>query len=492
MADVRNSCGISFDRDSLPSVLIADNGASMTSISSLDALFREYLLYSFLGFISTDFEMYVDFYRGRAADRAGFYDARTRTVYLNPHVDGFWTDQILAHELAHVWLNDALRERQSNLPLSIADEPDHYLTIAAVSEGFAHACQSQYAAERILAQRDLPAKGSGRSPRDTMPLDNGPLDRSLALAPFFERASGWTYSIGQAYVTDRLRSGDPTSIVALARRDDWPQNTAELMGYDVDSAGRQLGALLMREALVWSGVAWQNADAISASIVHDEFSIEAGGSSDEWCVTLSVEFGETKSARPRSLNAADALRRWAILAGNEIIDEDSHHLTFRRCSSDSIASASSPVARASQRRLESISGEDDRHLARSDDTMTMTPPRNYSPLPYASSIRWSPRDARSASRSDGGRLIAPMGLPGVDIDFLLEEALDCPEYRQRLGGLLESLLEHPDRLVEVGVRETPAENWRGQLRDAAAILGFIESERAMKFFQGEEGSSEPT
>ena len=488
LIELQNSCGISFSDDMLPTIV--ELGTDEFDEKLPDTLFREYLLYRFLGFVATNFETYADFYRERAAERAGYYDPQARAIYLHSHVDPFWTDQVLAHELAHVWLDDALRHRDRRLPLSIADAPDSYLTLAAVSEGFAHTCQLQYATERVLAQRDLPTRGAGRTSDNTMPLDNRPVDQSHALAPFFERASGWTYSIGRAYVQDRLQMNDPASIIALARRDDWPQNTSELMGYQVGPSDRQLGGLLTREALIWSGIAWDNADAISASITLDELEIEAGGPSDEWCVTLSIELGQMEPVRPRFLGARQAFRRWASLTGNGVVEEGRDRMVIRKCSSSDKLDAEAQTRTAHMARFESTLSGDEARSVGSDEPTMKAPKHNYSPLPYASTVSWSSDGRDPAGYSGAGRLIPPSAHFGTDIDSLLEVVVEVPELRQHVGDVLESLLQWPERLVQVGARETTVESWEQQLRDAYASLESIASGYDGSRIRDERGNSE--
>ncbi|MDE0499215.1 MAG: hypothetical protein OXH86_17900 [Acidimicrobiaceae bacterium] len=338
LASLEESCGIRFDGMQLPNVEFA------MPRSDLQATISDYLLFKFLGFVVDDIEDYAGFTDTIANQRLGSYDIATATVRLHPRLKDASADIVLVallHELVHSWhlqVNSAVAE---SLEMGIRDAPDSYLSALAMAEGLAVTC-----AEAWLQSRRGTGFGDSDSGNLALRRPNGSerswfTDENFAeLSRFHKRTWQWVYGLGSSYFEAALSQIDAKAIGDLATSP-LPTSTAELMEYQTvpqcEGDCRSLGALLMREMLIWSGIDWQNSDAVSSSVLEDtlEWSDDRDGNT---CIQLHLVYGELETVHPRSLGVRDAIRRWAAIHGHSIVLDviDSHDdgqsmLTVQRC-----------------------------------------------------------------------------------------------------------------------------------------------------------------
>ena len=120
--------------------------------------------------------------------------------------------------------------------------------------------------------------------------------------------------LGPEFIESRSQS-----LPVLARSSTLVKSTAELLGKSATVAQTRvdLGPLALREALVWSGVSWQNAEAIAMGVVEDELQWRSQQGNSE-CLRVAIRYTEPDLATGRFLTAREALERWSRFLGAEV------------------------------------------------------------------------------------------------------------------------------------------------------------------------------
>lgn len=338
LASLEEACGIQFDELQLPNVKYG------LPKSDLQAATFDYLLFKFLGFVADDLETYGRFTESIADRRLGSYDIATATVRLHPKLKDASADLVhvtLLHELAHSWhlqVNPAIAR---SLGMSMWATPDSYLSASAMAEGFAVTCMDTWSKSHPGIRFGEMDSGeiALREPNESSWFWSTDGDLT-ELSRFHERTWQWVYGLGSNYFAEALSRTDTESLEGLATAP-LPASTAELLKYQTppqcEGGCRSLGALLIREMLIWSGMDWQNSDAVSSSVLEDALEWTDDGEGNI-CVQLHMIYRELETVHPRSLGVRNAIRRWAAIHGHSVLlDEMDVHgdgqstLTVQRC-----------------------------------------------------------------------------------------------------------------------------------------------------------------
>lgn len=441
---LEESCGLRFAGLQLPAVKFAIPAPDLQSTVS------DYLLFKFLGFVTDNFETYIRFADAAADERLGSYNVATETIHLHPRLRDASVDLIrvaLFHELVHSWHLQMHPEITESLRSSMSAEPDRYLVALAMAEGFAVTCMDTWLKSH---RSDVMGRGDGLTYIGRNSNHGGrstfTYEASSDLSRFHRRTWQWVYGLGSNFFSDVMNQASTGAFEDLAGVS-LPSSTAELIGYQnadqCNDGCRSLGALLTREMLIWSGLDWQAADAVSLSVLEDalDWTDDDEGST---CARLEVVYRELRAVHPRTLGVRDALRRWAAVHGHSILlDEVDPNgdgrsmLTFQHC--------------YSRKTVRESAATRDRRVAR------------YVVAAGESDIQELKQQANLEA------VLVPHEAGSV-VDALVQ-ASEHPGQREEIKATLSAMVQHPEAYVE----SLPGEEAHLLRSDAENALGVLDS-----------------
>ena len=296
---LKQACGIEFSPEQLPQIARLDEATIDSLSAQVDAFNREYQLWRSLGFIETPRPQFVQHRVGELQSLAGFYEPGQNIVWLRQDELSVAMKLVLAHELTHAWrILNGFADTQA-----IRDEwsrPEASIAFRAGEEGIAIACTRSYFSQ--LSDEDRWAWHERLEQNDSSAVDAHPI-----LEPFFGRAHGWVNVLGPEVIESH-----PRPLHELVRVPTLIGSTATLLGKPAAAAQTHidLGPLILREALVWSGVPWQNAEAIALGVIEDELRWQTQ-QGDADCLRVAIRYVEPKLATGRYLTAREAFERWS-------------------------------------------------------------------------------------------------------------------------------------------------------------------------------------
>lgn len=318
-------CGVALASDQLPTVVESSRIDFDETFQEEDRR-REYLLYSAMGAVVSDYDSYASEIIRRSVGHLGFYDDRSHSIWVRSDIDDGRFHEVMAHEMTHAWVSVQQPLWRLERPRRLSDSPDAHLARLGIEEGFAMECVSRYRKDRWdRIYRD--------AEKDWFVAVEDPQDVTVMVDPrtfdFIDRASGWIPSLA-----DRFRGQYLRGIVDFGTVVHDPSfsqiQTAHLLSISDVPRDIQFGALLLREALTLHGVPWPNAEAVARSVGHDEFEITEA-QSGRLCSVLRIVFESEPSFSARWLSPRDAMSKWAASASKQVEFEDDDQVLVSEC-----------------------------------------------------------------------------------------------------------------------------------------------------------------
>jgi len=306
LLDLKMVCGIDFGSSEMPRIAVLDAPKIEALVTQTEFFEDEYRLWRALGFIDLSRQQFTEQRMREVRSLKAFYEPKSNLVWIREGETPVALRLVLAHELTHAWriLEGVVDDHAS------WDEwwsPESAIAFRAGEEGIAIACASAYFAQ--LSESEQWAWHEEQSD-----YGSDEVDPYGDTEPFYARAHGWVNVLGPEFIESRSQS-----LPVLARSSTLVKSTAELLGKSATVAQTRvdLGPLALREALVWSGVSWQNAEAIAMGVVEDELQWRSQQGNSE-CLRVAIRYTEPDLATGRFLTAREALERWSRFLGAEV------------------------------------------------------------------------------------------------------------------------------------------------------------------------------
>ena len=319
MSDLNEVCGIDIEPSAMPRLAVLDDAIIDILAVQTNALREEYRLWRALGFVELSQQQFTEWRMKELQKLKAIYEPDSNLVWLREGETSLTLRLVLAHELAHAWRflkgivdKEALWDEWSS--------PEAAIAFRAGEEGIAIACARAY-----FAQLSDDEQWAWHDSRYESRLEE--VDTYDYTEPFFARSHGWVNVLGPEFVESH-----PLSLRALMELPVLVESTAELLGHSSTrpQAHMDLGPLILREALVWSGVAWQNAEAIALSVVEDELLWQDLPENSE-CLRVAIRYSEPELPTGRYLTAREALERWSRFLGAETLESRDGYFVMNSC-----------------------------------------------------------------------------------------------------------------------------------------------------------------
>ncbi len=318
-------CSVSFEKDQIPKFVEITPSNQRLIIRRQDPL-EEYLLYHIMGGIGSDYDSYAAEMDRRNINQLGFYDDRSHSIWIHSDSDDRRLYEVLAHELTHAWIAQEQPSWRRVRPQQITDNPDAYLAGLGIEEGLAIECTSRYRQDKwdsTYRNTDMHWFAFAEDDRDTKVI----VDEQTFY--FIDRASRWVQLLAAGFREQFL--DDAIDIGTILHESELSEIQTSLL-LDIREAEQniQFGSLLLREALILNGVSWPNAEAITRSVLYDDFKI-VEDSQGRRCSFLRVAFDNSASFPARWLSPLDAMSKWAVSSGIRMDFEGDNEVQMSEC-----------------------------------------------------------------------------------------------------------------------------------------------------------------